>query len=147
MNDTAYGTGALLPHTDCTYMSVPPGVQVFNCAAQSMPSFVGSSEGCTLLVDGFKVAEDLRRCYPDSFEFLVQTPVPFHCKQEGIDFRTLEPAIALNHDGSLQNVRINNDDRDVLSHLSFDDTSKFYVHWRRFNNMLRDPVPYLTRPE
>jgi alpha-ketoglutarate-dependent taurine dioxygenase len=40
--DTAYTNMALLPHTDCTYYSDPPALQIFNCAqvmGQAQPPF------------------------------------------------------------------------------------------------------------
>jgi hypothetical protein len=35
VNDTAYTNLALPLHTDCTYMTDPPGLQLFSCAARS----------------------------------------------------------------------------------------------------------------
>ena len=35
MIDTAYSNEALPLHTDCTYLTQQPGLQLFNCAAQA----------------------------------------------------------------------------------------------------------------
>lgn len=51
VNDTAYTNIALPPHTDCTYYTMPPGLQAFCCAAQA------TDGGSTIFVDGFEVSE------------------------------------------------------------------------------------------
>jgi trimethyllysine dioxygenase len=53
--DTAYTSAAIGPHTDGTYSLDPPGFQMFHCL-----SFDGTG-GESTLVDGFKVAEQIRK--------------------------------------------------------------------------------------
>lgn len=49
VNDTAYTSQALHPHTDATYYSYPPGLQAFCCQTQA------AEGGRTIFVDGFQV--------------------------------------------------------------------------------------------
>ena len=62
--DTAYTSQAIGPHTDGTYSFDSPGFQMFHCL-----QFDGTG-GDSTLVDGFKVAEDIRRSDPEAFEVL-----------------------------------------------------------------------------
>ena len=67
VNDTAYTNLALPPHTDGSYFRDPPGLQIFNV------DWMAKEGGFTLLVDGFRVANELRAKDPAAFEFLVNT--------------------------------------------------------------------------
>lgn len=85
VNDTAYTNLALPPHTDCTYLTLPPALQAFNCVAQS------AEGGCTRVVDGFQVAEHLRVNAPEAFRFFAETPLPFFCTEPGVSVRATHP--------------------------------------------------------
>ena len=56
--DTAYTSAAIGPHTDGTYSIDPPGFQLFHCL-----KFDGTG-GESTLVDGFKVADQIRQYDP-----------------------------------------------------------------------------------
>ncbi|XP_043190259.1 trimethyllysine dioxygenase, mitochondrial-like [Amphibalanus amphitrite] len=66
--DTAYGRDELLPHTDGTYYSEPPGVQVFHCLAHD------GHGGETTLVDGFAALHALHQADPAAYELLSRVP-------------------------------------------------------------------------
>src|SRR5579862_7647736 len=68
--DTAYTSAAIGPHTDGTYSLDPPGFQMFHCL-----TFDGTG-GESTLVDGFKVAEQIRKSDPLAFEVLTSVKVP-----------------------------------------------------------------------
>ena len=76
--DTAYTSAAIGPHTDGTYSLDSPGFQMFHCL-----HFDGSG-GESTLVDGFKVAEDIRRSDPLAFEVLASVRVPAHYSGDGV---------------------------------------------------------------
>src|SRR5271154_7120496 len=59
--DSAYTSASIGPHTDGTYSIDPPGLQMFHCL-----TFDGTGAENTL-VDGFKVAETIRRTDPAAF--------------------------------------------------------------------------------
>lgn len=66
--DTAYTAEALGAHTDGTYYTAPPGVQVLHCLGRDAAGKGGES----LLVDGLYVAQTLRSRHPDDFAVLTQ---------------------------------------------------------------------------
>ena len=66
--DTAFSMLGIGAHNDGTYFISPPGFQVLHCLGRP----VGTG-GKNLLVDGFRVAETLRRRAPDTFDVLVRT--------------------------------------------------------------------------
>jgi trimethyllysine dioxygenase len=69
VNDTAFTNVALPPHNDGCYWRDPPGLQLFNCAERSEDT----KGGLTVLVDGFRVADELRASDPDTFQFFIKT--------------------------------------------------------------------------
>ncbi|CEM33099.1 unnamed protein product [Vitrella brassicaformis CCMP3155] len=71
-DNQAYTSLALPPHTDLPYLDSPPGVFLFHCRS---PAQQGG--GLSTYVDGFYVAEKMRREHPEEFETLTQVKVPF----------------------------------------------------------------------
>ena len=78
-NDTASTNDELLPHTDCTYMREPPGLQLFNCISS------GVEGGDTRYVDGFQVMNLLSQSAKEYFE---STTLEFECHDEGIELKS-----------------------------------------------------------
>ena len=96
-NDSAYGCGALEPHTDGTYWEEMPGLQLFvvvrdgsgkdaarsgshdgsHDAGGSHGATTDAPDGASLLVDGFQVAARLRAEEPALYRYLRDTPLPF----------------------------------------------------------------------
>jgi len=104
--------------------------------------------GKSLFVDGFHVAEKLRKVNPEAFEVLSTTPVPtqYLDKKGGVDLKLQLslPMLVVSKDdsegnpkGTLIQVRFNNDDRAPLTNLSFPQVPKFYEALRAFNEILR----------
>ena len=69
--DLAYTSLSLDPHTDNPYRAPVPGIQLLHCLANE------TTGGLSTLVDGFAVAEVLRREQPQAFEIMSRTPVRF----------------------------------------------------------------------
>ncbi len=103
--DTAYSTAYLEPHTDGTYSYDAPGLQSFLCF-----EFDGTG-GESILVDGFAVAEIMRREEPDHYRTLTQVNVPGRYIEPGVHLRAERPPLRLGPDGGLAQVSINNYDR------------------------------------
>ncbi|CAO3668572.1 unnamed protein product [Rhizopus stolonifer] len=122
--DTAYTNLALGAHTDNTYFTEPAGLQMFHKL-----EFTGSG-GDSLFVDGFNVARQLKEESPAAYRTLSSTRVPTH--SAGDDQILIVPTPRdypiLNHspDGSLYQIRYNNDDRSTLDHLSSTQLEEFY---------------------
>jgi trimethyllysine dioxygenase len=86
-----------------------------------------------LLVDGFYVATILKKQYPELYEILSSVPVPAHAAGEASSIYRPYPSSGypvLRHDPctkELIQVRWNNDDRSVMSHIEPDLVEKWYV--------------------
>ena len=70
--DTAYTNLAIGAHTDSTYFTDPVGLQLFHLLKHD------GEGGNTLLVDGFQLADTMRRKHPKHFEVLSTFRVPSH---------------------------------------------------------------------
>ena len=94
---------AQTPHTDEPFRYTPPGFLFFHSIRAG-----AESGGTSLLVDGFAVAEELRRDAPAAFALLSRVPVQFHRWHGGEDsFHTEAPVITLSFDGGLAGIRYN----------------------------------------
>lgn len=113
--DTAYTNLAIGSHTDSTYFTDPVGLQLFHLLKHD------GEGGKTLLVDGFHVAETMRKKYPREFEVLSTFRIPTHSAGDteilirptplsGFPLINLHP-----HTGEIYQIRYNNHDRSVLS--------------------------------
>lgn len=103
--DTAYSTQYLEPHTDSSYYHDAPGLQLFNCL-----EFDGKG-GESVQVDGFALAEKIRREDPQAYETLTEVDVPAQYLEPGVHLRAERPALRLNAAGELVQVTFNNYDR------------------------------------
>ncbi|KAL3119161.1 hypothetical protein niasHT_003944 [Heterodera trifolii] len=136
-DDTAYGSEAIGPHTDGTYLDQPPGIQVFHCLR---PAPRG---GQTILVDGFAISERLRAESPELFDALSSRSVEheylegnrYHCRA----FR--EPVIRQFPEAQkVAQIRFNPYDRAPMRTLkmgddqskAMEDTVLFYTAYQRF---------------
>ena len=142
--DTAYTTMALGAHTDTTYFvralildaeSIPQPLQTDPCGLQlfHLLSHTDGSGGASLLVDGFYVASIIEELHPEEYAILSQVPVPAHAAGEPTTLFRPNPATGypvLRHDpttGQLIQVRWNNDDRSVMSHLEPELVNKWFL--------------------
>jgi trimethyllysine dioxygenase len=143
VNDTAYTKDALHPHTDSCYLWDSPGLQLFNCVAQSGSGLAlndeGEVEGATKLVDGFKVLEDLKQRDPEAFRFFATTPLKWQQIQKGVFVRAFEPVVQFDPDGSgaVRQLRYNPYDLAPLDYLRPHQIADYYRHTKTLNSMLR----------
>lgn len=107
--DTAYTNLTLAPHTDGTYSTDAPGLQLLHCLA-----FDGTG-GESTMVDGFRVAAQLRVAQPELYEVLSTVDVPGRYLGDGVDLRAARPVLRHGADGLLEQVSFNNADRAPLS--------------------------------
>jgi len=136
-DSNAYTAFNLPLHTDLPTRELQPGVQFLYCLRNE------ASGGASRFVDGFAVAEELRRLAPESFELLTRTPVEFRNKSARNDYRCKAPIIALNDDGSYREIRIANFLRapfDVEPHVMLE----LYEAYCLFIRMTREPHLQLT---
>ena len=131
--DTAYTSAAIGPHTDGTYSIDSPGYQMFHCV-----KFDGSG-GESTLVDGFKIADEIRRSDPIAFEVLSTVKVPAHYLGDGVHLRGEHPVIGLDHSGDVVQIAYNNYDRAPFR-LPTPRMNAFYRALKLFNRMINDPA-------
>ncbi|CAK9441469.1 uncharacterized protein LODBEIA_P53370 [Lodderomyces beijingensis] len=132
--DTAYTNFDISNHTDGTYWSNTPGLQLFHLL------YHDGEGGTTSLVDAFKCAEILKEKFPESFEVFCRVRVPAHSAGEEkvcIQPDLPQPVFKLDESGSLVQVRWNQSDRSTMD--SWDDPSdvvKFYQAIRNWVSII-----------
>jgi trimethyllysine dioxygenase len=103
--DTAYTSLAITPHTDSTYSHDAPGLQMFHVL-----EFDGEG-GESVLVDGFAIADQIRRADPAAYEVLTSVEVPGRYLEDGIHLEARRPVIRLDAKGRVAQVSFNHHDR------------------------------------
>jgi gamma-butyrobetaine dioxygenase len=98
-NSNAYTALALNCHTDLPNWESPPGIQFLHCLDNA------ATGGESVFVDGFKVAEELRRHAPDAFDLLASVPLTYRFHDDTVDIRHRAPAIRLDEAGAVTQVR------------------------------------------
>ncbi len=104
MDDSAYSNESLRPHTDGTYTLDPPGVQILLCMAKN------GTGGESILVDGFRVAEQVRSEQPDVFKHLSDLTITGSYVGDGEHLSAHHPVFRSDGDTLVQ-VCFNNYDR------------------------------------
>lgn len=129
--DTAYTNLELLPHTDGTYSHDAPGLQLLHCLA-----FDGEG-GESTMVDGFRIASELRSRHPDLYDVLSRVHVPGQYIGDGSHLMAARPILRHDHHGALVQVSFNNADRAPFL-LPPDEMDAFYEALRAFEGLAND---------
>jgi trimethyllysine dioxygenase len=129
--DTAYTNIELLPHTDGTYSHDAPGLQLLHCLA-----FDGEG-GQSTMVDGFRIASELRANQPEHYETLSTVQVPGQYIGDGAHLMASRPVFRHDSSGELVQVSFNNADRAPFL-LPADDMERFYEALRAFEALAND---------
>ncbi|KAI4693421.1 uncharacterized protein J4E88_001792 [Alternaria novae-zelandiae] len=133
--DTAYTNIALEAHTDTTYFSDPAGLQAFH-----LLSHTDGEGGASLLVDGFKAADELWQTDRKAYEILSTINVHGHASgNEGISIQPYRGFPVLEHDtatGDLLRVRWNTSDRASIE-LPIEEVETWYDAARKFDAILK----------
>jgi len=133
----AFTSAALELHTDLPSEDFAPGVQFLHCRANSVTG------GDSLFVDGLAVAEDFRQAYPEDFELLVETDVPYYCEHDDFDMRARQRVIELDEHGAISGVTISQHQADIFD-MPQRDLDRFYPAFCRFGRLMQDKT-YLMR--
>ena len=97
--DLAYTDLELMAHSDNPYRRPVPGIQFLQCVENSVPG------GHSTIVDGFAIADHMRRNYRDEFDALCQTPVRFRYESADHILQSRARIIECDEDGTLERVR------------------------------------------
>lgn len=100
-NSTAYTALALPNHTDIPFYELPPGIQLLHCLEGD------ANGGNSVVVDGFAAAEALREEDPEAYELMTHVPIDFRFEDTNSDYRASSPAIAVDAQGSVCEIRFN----------------------------------------
>jgi len=98
-NDLAYSSIALTPHTDNPYRKPIPCIQLLHCIENEVEG------GLSTLVDGFAVAEYLRKNHKDIFKILTKTKVRFRFVDKTIILENWGELIELDESNKVKQVR------------------------------------------
>ena len=132
-NNSAYTAHALRNHMDLPWFELPPGYQFLHCLVND------SEGGNSSAIDGFAVAEYLRKNEKEIFETLTSIPLKFRDKdytQES--HRSFHaPAISLTKDKDFHDIRFSVATMDALD-CHPDVMDKVYKAHHRFGNLLHD---------
>ncbi|KAL6849429.1 hypothetical protein ACO1O0_008969 [Amphichorda felina] len=142
--DTAYTNLALDPHTDTTYFSDPAGLQAFHMLSHDAPPGSSAEDGPlggeSILVDGFIVADRIRKFSPELYETLCEVPVAWHASgnaDASITPDKLYPVIEREGPSTWPyRIRWNNDDRGVVP---LEHADKWYQAARKWALMVQSP--------
>ena len=132
-NNSAYTAHALRNHMDLPWFELPPGYQFLHCLVNN------STGGNSSAIDGFAVADYLRKNEEEIFETLTTIPLKFRDKdytqQSHRSFHA--PAVSLTKDNDFHDIRFSVATMDALD-CHPDVMDKVYKAHHRFGNLLHD---------
>ena len=108
-NSNAYTALGLPCHTDLPNWERPPDYQLLHCLQND------AEGGDSVLVDGFRAADELRRREPAAHRLLTRFPIDFRFQDNESDIRFRAPTIGLDEAGAVAEVRFNFAVMDAIS--------------------------------
>lgn len=124
----------LQAHTDNPYRDPVPTLQILYCLENS------AKGGESMVVDGFRAAERLRKQNPQGFDLLSGYPARFeYAGEDGVCLQSRRPMIELSPDGQLIGVRFNNRSAAPITDVPFDQMADYYTAYRQFADIIDDP--------
>jgi len=126
--DSAYTQEELRPHTDATYSNDAPGLQLLLCCEYK------AKGGDSIMVDGFKIAEMIKKDNKELFDILSTINVKGSYIGDGVFLEAERPIFNLNSKKEIFQVSFNNYDRAPFR-FEKDLTIKFYEAIRTFDLM------------
>ncbi len=134
-NNLAYTNLGLQAHTDNPYRDPVPTLQLLACLENSVDG------GDSIVVDGFRAALRLRDENRRGFDLMTSHCARFeYAGTSGVRLRARRPMIELSPDGELIAIRLNNRSAAPIIDVPFDDMQDYYAAYRRFAELIEDPV-------
>ena len=128
-NDLAYTSIELESHTDNPYRKPVPSIQFLFCIENSCKG------GDSTVVDGFKVASDLKDKHPDVFKILSKTLINFKFKDKDAVLEKTGKIIKLSERGELKQIKYSNR-LDFVFYQKPDQLEEFYEAKRLMHGMI-----------
>ena len=129
--DSAYSNQELRPHTDSTYSNDAPGLQLLLCCQYK------AEGGESIMVDGFKLANEIKKNYIKHFKTLTTTKVKGSYIGDGVRLEAERPIIKLNNTNNFDQISFNNYDRALFRDTN-KNTMNFYKAIQLFDLMAND---------
>ncbi|CAL8244390.1 unnamed protein product [Lota lota] len=139
--NVAYTSGDLSLHTDYPALHCTPGVQFLHCIEQAQQG--GESE----VVDGFHMAEVLRREDPQAFQTLSSLRVDFSdMGKDYCDFmvHSKNHIIDLDCEGQVSRINYNNATRGSVLDLPLHQVQEFYRALKAYVDIMNRPTNVVT---
>ncbi len=127
--NTSFGLAA---HTDNPYRDPVPTLQLLHCLESS------ASGGENVLVDGWRVADEVRSQQPDGFDLLVRRSVSFCYRDANTDLAAIAPLIELDTEGAVRSIRFNARSMQPPS-MPSTELSTWYDAYLLFARLLTEP--------
>ena len=132
-NNTAYTSESLRNHTDLPYYEYVPGYQFLHCLINE------AEGGFSSAVDGFFVADFLKKNEPEIFEILINTPAKF--KDNDYTQKSIRifhsPLITLNKDKDYNDIRFSIATMGAMD-CAPEIMDNFYLAYRKFAQLLHN---------
>lgn len=136
-NSVAYTNLPLVTHTDEAYRDPTPTIQLQHFL------IADPQGGASTLVDGFKIAADLRAHAPEKFNLLASVPLHFHFRDATAELENEGAVIELNVLGEVSGIRYSNHSVQPFL-LPADQMEAYYDAYRTFGAM-RESDQYQLR--
>jgi len=132
-NNLAYTGMALQAHTDNPYRDPVPSLQILYCLQSS------TDGGQSMVVDGFHIAEQLRKENQAWFDVLSRYCARFeYVGDDGVHLRARHPIIELSADKQLKAIHFNNRSTAALADVPFNQMELYYTAYRRIGELIDD---------
>ncbi|KAG5681261.1 hypothetical protein PVAND_010712 [Polypedilum vanderplanki] len=145
-SNVAYLSSNLQMHTDLPYYEYVPGVNLLHCLVQS------KSDGAqNLLVDGFYIAEKLRKEYPKEFKLLTTVLIDWSDigQEDEKSFHSIyrAPMICTDYDGRLTRINHSIPQRDSFFAVPIEEVQEWYKALSLFIKLIYDEAIELKTKE
>lgn len=127
-NSVAYTSLPLVTHTDEAYRDPTPTIQLQHFL------IADPNGGASTLVDGFKIAADLRERAPAKFKLLAETMLHFHFQDATALLENDGPVIECDPAGAVRGIRYSNHSAQPFL-LPFEQMPAYYDAYRTFGEM------------
>ena len=128
------------PHSDDPYRYTPSGFTILHCRRAA------TGGGESILVDGFKVADDIRRSDPEAFNLLTSVSIPYvrhrtTAVDQGEDVHMIAyaPVISISTAGEVMGIRFHERSTGVFD-LDPAIVDRYYLAFRAFAAGVRSPT-------